>query len=242
MEKKQFENKNFVLYAPDSLKHVYKDMESVLDGTLELYKKLFDVDDFRQVQINYFDDIDDFRNFIYDLRGEKDSLPKYAKGTFDKGMINAYIDPSITEKDDMFNKRVHLASHELFHIMYRELVIEKLHTKRVTWFDEGCAQFFSGEKEYEMNDGFSTWYKNMRDSIKEVSDLNHLSHGPNFCNEKYNGYDISLLAVKNIYERIGFNGIRSLLRNSNKILEYGDNVLQSANLFYDVKYRGSRGL
>lgn len=237
MEKKQFENNNFILYAPDSLRHVYYDLEKILDSTLELYKKIFDVNNFRQVQINYFDDKEKFRNFIYDLRGEKDSLPDYAIGTYDNGMINAYIDPSITEEDEIFNKRVHLASHELFHIMYKELVFDKMNIKRIIWFDEGCAQFFSGEKEYEMNEGFFTWYKGMRDTINNVENINNLSHGSNFKNDLYNGYDISLLAVKNIYERIGLDGIRSLLRNSNKILEYGENVLESANLFYDIKYR-----
>ena len=40
---------------------------------------------------NVFDDINKFREFIYDLRGENQTLPSYAKGTFDKGMINAFI-------------------------------------------------------------------------------------------------------------------------------------------------------
>ena len=35
-----------------------------------------------------FDDIEKFRNYIYDLRGEKESLPKYAIGTFDNGTVN----------------------------------------------------------------------------------------------------------------------------------------------------------
>ena len=30
----------------------------------------------------------------------------------------AYIDPNIKERDPLFNKRRHMASHELFHIMY----------------------------------------------------------------------------------------------------------------------------
>ena len=127
--------------------------------------------------------------------------------------------------------------HKGEYVAVKQVKVDKMNIKRIIWFDEGCAQFFSGEKEYEMNEGFSTWYKGMRDTINNVENINNLSHGSNFKNDLYNGYDISLLAVKNIYERIGLDGIRSLLRNSNKILEYGENVLESANLFYDIKFR-----
>ena len=44
-----------------------------------------------------------------------------------------------------FNYYRHCASHELFHIMYQELVWEKLGMKRIIWFDEGMAELFSGE-------------------------------------------------------------------------------------------------
>ncbi len=233
--KKQFDNNNFELYAPDSLKHVYKDLEMILNESLELYKKIFDVEDFRKVTINYFDNIDDFKNFIYNMRGEKDSLPSYAVGTYDKGMINAYIDPSINESDPLFNKRVHMASHELFHIMYEELVFNKIRMEKLTWFNEGCAQFFSGEKEKELNDDFNDWYNNVRSNTKKIPELNNLSHGLDFKTDDYNGYDLSLLAVKNIYDRLGFDNFKLLIKDSNRILRYGYNVINQAFLFYDIE-------
>ena len=91
----QFNNDNFIMYSPDSLKYLTDGMEKILNNSLDDYKYLFNVDNFRKIQINYFDDLNEFRNYIYNLRGEKESLPKYAKGTFDKGMINAYIEPNI---------------------------------------------------------------------------------------------------------------------------------------------------
>ena len=235
MEKKQFENNNFVLYAPDSLKHVFRDLEEILYETLEVYKDLFDVDDFRKVAIHYFDDRDKFKNYIYELRGEKVSLPKYAQGTFDRGMIIAYIDPNIKEGDSIFNKRKHMASHELFHIMYKELVINKTHQERMTWFDEGCAQFFSGEKEYELNDGFSEWFSKVKSDTKKIPDLNGLYHGDEFKTDDYNGYDLSLLAVKNLYERLGPVGFKRVFVDSNRIYDYGLDVLKQAFLFYSVQ-------
>ena len=81
MIKKQFENENFVLYSPDSLNYITRDMEYILNKSLEFYKELFDVKKFRKIQINYFDSKEEFRNYIYDLRGENKSLPEYATGT-----------------------------------------------------------------------------------------------------------------------------------------------------------------
>ena len=77
--------------------------------------------------------------YIYHLRGEKESLPSYAKGTFDEGMINAFIEPNWLVGSPMYIKKLYLASHELFHIMYQELVWNKENKPRIVWFDEGMA-------------------------------------------------------------------------------------------------------
>lgn len=233
MEKMQFDNKNFILYAPDSLKHVYKNLEEKLDESLNLYKELFDVDDFRKVEIHYFDNKEDFRNYVYELRGEKESLPKYAVGTGDDGMIIAYIDSNLKEEDPIFKKRQCLASHELFHIMYHELVIFKTRQEHFTWFDEGCAQFFSGEKDYELNKGFSEWFKKVKQETKIIPKLNNLSHGEEFKTDDYNGYDLSLLAVKNLYDRLGYECFKRIMTNSS-ILRNGDGIIEEAFLFYGI--------
>ena len=234
MEKLQFDNKNFVLYAPDSLKHVFKDLESTLKETLEFYKKLFDVSDFRKVEIHYFDNKESFRNYVYELRGEKESLPKYAVGTGADGMIIAYIDPSIKEGTPIFRKRKCLAAHELFHIMYHELIIFKTRQEHFTWFDEGCAQFFSGEKDYELNEGFSEWFNKVKSETKVIPELNNLTHGDSFKNDEYNGYDLSLLAIKNLYDRLGFEGIRRMILNSSSILRNGERIIDESFLFYGI--------
>ena len=43
-------------------------LEDILSSSFEFYKKLFGVDSFRKIQINFFDDFGEFREFIYDLR------------------------------------------------------------------------------------------------------------------------------------------------------------------------------
>ena len=233
MQKKQFENDNFVLYSPDSLNYITCDLESMLNESLELYKKIFEVDNFRKVQINYFDNIEDFRNYVYELRGEKNSLPEYAKGTFDNGMINAFIQPNIIEGTSLFMHRKYNASHELFHIMYQELVWERNHQDRIVWFDEGMAQFFSGENNKEMTLDFANWFDMLKSNTKKIPNLNDLSHGSSFETEDYSGYHLSLLAVKYLYDKLGIDGFKKIINNNNAIIELGNNIIEDAFHFYD---------
>jgi hypothetical protein len=236
MENKQFENKNFILFSPDSLKYITDNMENILNLSLEFYKKIFDIESYRRIQINYFDDKDKFRNFIYDIRGEKESLPKYAVGTFDKGMINAYIKPNIIVYSNMYYKTLHMASHELFHIMYRELILEKESLKRITWFDEGMAQFFSGEYDFLLkNEEFENWFNYVLQKTLEVPNLNELDHGKNFETDKYSGYKLSLLAVKYLYEILGFEEFKKLMHDNKRIIEYGNTVARDAIKYYKNK-------
>ena len=220
MEEKQFENNNFILYSPDSLNYITNDLEIILNNTLEFYKSIFNVNGFRKVQIHYFDDINIFRNYVYELRGEKDSLPEYAKGVFDNGMIIAYIEPNIIEGTPLFIKRKYLASHELFHIMYQELGWEKYNFNRVTWFDEGMAQLFSGETTFEIDENY---IKDFLSHIDSNYNLNDLSHGNSFNSF---GYEISLIAVKYIYDKLGIDKFKELLYNEQEIYRYGETIIQ----------------
>ena len=224
MEKIQFENDNFILYSPDSLNYITNDMEKILNQSLKLYYSLFGVNNFRKIQINYFDDLNKFRNYIFELRGENDSLPEYAKGTFDNGMINAYIEPNIIEGTPLYNRRKYNASHELFHIMYQELIWEKNNMDRIIWFDEGMALFFSGEFAKEI-ENFDDFVRMTINNTKKIPDLNTLSHGSKFETDDYSGYKLSFIAVKYIYDQIGIQKFRELLHDVNKIREYGNNVL-----------------
>ena len=83
----------------------------LLNQKIKEFKEFFDISNSEKIVVNYFDDLEEFREFIYSLRGERNSLPKYAKGTYDNGMVNAYINPKFQLK------RLYTASHELFHIL-----------------------------------------------------------------------------------------------------------------------------
>lgn len=233
MQKKQFENNSFVLYSPDSLQYITNDLEIILNESLELYKKIFDVDQYRKVQINYFDNIEDFRNYIYELRGKKESLPKYAKGTFDNGMINAFIQPNIIEGTPLFIHRKYNASHELFHIMYQELIWKRNNQDRIEWFDEGMAQFFSGENTKEMTLDFTNWLNMVKSHTKRIPNLNDLSHDSGFETKDYDGYNLSLLAVKYLYDKLGIDKFKKIISNNNMIMKLSSNIVEDAFNYYD---------
>lgn len=240
MEKKQFESENYVLYSPDSLKYITDNMIVILDKKIDYYKKLFGVNSFRKVQINFFDNIENFRNYIYSLRGENKSLPEYAQGTFDNGMINAYISPNLDINSDLYKKRLFLASHELFHIMYKELVWENNY-ERIIWFDEGMAQFFSGECDSLLNNNLEVFVKDVILSTKSFPNLNNLKHNYNFVTEGYSGYKISLLTIKYMHDVLKVD-FAKLINNPNEIIKYGNNTLNEAIAYYKSIFDKSKKL
>ncbi len=236
MEKEQINNENFIVYAPDSLNFIVDNLEEILDETLKKYKELFDIDKYRKIQINFFDDLNNFREFIYSLRGEKESLPRYAKGTFDNGMINSYIEKDIYNDKEKYHRRLYTASHELFHILYKELIIEKEKINRITWFDEGMAEFFSGEYNNLNNkENFKKWFNKLLNKTKKIPDLNQISHGDLFETKEYSGYDLSLLSVKYLYDLLGIKEFKKLMHNEKEIIKYGNNIVKESFEYYKNK-------
>ena len=117
MEKLQYECIEYKLYSPDSLNYITDNMHNILLNKISEYKELFNINHLEQLQINYFDNLDKFREFIYKIRGEKESLPEYARGTYDKGMINAYMPTNLNVDSQEYKYKLYNATHELFHII-----------------------------------------------------------------------------------------------------------------------------
>jgi exodeoxyribonuclease III len=67
----QKETEQYILYSPDSLKYITDNMYDILDSSINFYKELFDIEQFRKIQINYFDNIDSFREYINKLNNKK---------------------------------------------------------------------------------------------------------------------------------------------------------------------------
>lgn len=144
----------------ESLKELAEATIQLLEGKIIEYKLFFDISTNEQIIVNYFDTVEEFREFIYEIRGERDSLPEYARGTYDNGMVNACVNPKFQLK------RLYTASHELFHILYMKYVLNNDYSKRIVWYDEGMAQFMSGEKDSLTDENFKDFYLNVREKQK----------------------------------------------------------------------------
>ena len=217
-----------IIYYSDSLQKLADATINLLKNKIKQYKIFFGIDLYEKIIVNYFDNIGDFRKFIYNIRGEKDSLPKYAEGTYDEGMINAYIEPNNQLE------RVYTASHELFHIFYLKYLLNNDYSKRIVWYDEGMAQFMSGEKDkYSDKDCFKNFYLKVKEETKSIPDLNVLEHGESFCNNKYNGYDLSYLCVRYLDYILKPDEFRLLMSDFSQIRNYGNKIIYKMFDYFD---------
>lgn len=227
-------NKAYILNAPQSLKYITDNMHDILNDKIEQYKKIFKIKQLNPIQINYFDNIEEFRNFIYKIRGEKESLPEYATGTYDNGMINAFIKPNIDINSNDYKIKLYLANHELFHILYMQYILKNDYQKRIVWYDEGMAQFLSGEMDELLDiEKFKKFYLKVKNNTLVIPNLNEIEHGTSFCNNNYNGYDLSYLCIRYLREIMTNEEFQDLMSNFSKIKEYGINIIENMFAYYD---------
>ncbi len=214
----------------ESLEDLAQATLSLLDKKIIEYSIFFGVNIEEKINVNYFDTIEEFREFIYEIRGERDSLPEYAKGTYDNGMVNAFTNPKFQLK------RLYTASHELFHILYMKYILNNDYSKRIVWYDEGMAQFMSGEKGSLNDDSvFKNFYMKVKEETKVIPQMNTLEHGNSFDNEDYNGYDLSYLSIKYISEVLSAEQFKDLMSDFEKISQLGNNIINNMFSYYDEK-------
>lgn len=214
----------------DSLEDLAEATVQLLNKKIIEYRLFFESPISEQIVVNYFDTVEGFREFIYEIRGERDSLPEYARGTYDNGMVNACVNPKFQLK------RLYTASHELFHILYMKYILNNDYSKRIVWYDEGMAQFMSGEKD-SLNDDclFKEFYLKVREETKVIPQMNSLEHGNSFVNEDYNGYDLSYLAIRYLSEVLSAEQFKNLMSDFSKISQLGDDIIQKIFSYYDEK-------
>ena len=228
---KTIETNLYKISYSESLQELAETTIKLLQIKIDEYKKFFNIQFNEQIVVNYFDDLEKFREFIYEIRGERESLPKYAKGTYDNGMVNAYIEPNTQLK------RLYTSSHELFHILYMKHILKDDYSKRIVWYDEGMAQFMSGEKEkYTDKEKFKKFYLKVKKETKEIPNLNNLKHGDSFCNDKYNGYDLSYLSIRYLNEALRPEEFANLMSDFSNIKKYGNDIVTRMFIYYNEKF------
>lgn len=227
---KLFQNDFCVINYSESLEELIDKTLEVLNKKIKEYENIFNINIKDKIVINYFDNLEEFRQFIYDIRGNRDSLPEYAKGTYDNGMINAYIDINL------FDKKIYNASHELFHILFLKHILNGDLRNRIVWYDEGMAQFMSGEKDYLKDEKeFKNYFIESKEKNKILPNLNELWHGNSFYNDNYNGYQLSYLSIRYLYETLSKKEFYSLLFDIEKVKEIGCDIAEKAIKYFDNK-------
>ena len=224
---KKLESKLCIINYSDSLAKLANETVSLIEKKIIEYEEFLEISCDKPIIVNYFDNIRDFREFIYEIRGERSSLPEYATGTYDKEMVNAYINP----KNQL--ERIYTASHELFHILYMKYILKDDYSKRIVWYDEGMAQFMSGEKDYlKEGNNFEQYFLKVRETTKEIPNINKIKHGSSFCNKEYNGYDLSYLVVRYLSEIMELKDFKNLMSNFTMIKKIGNNIIEKAFEYY----------
>ena len=228
--KKNLETSLCKINYSESLEDLAQATILLLDKKIIEYNTFFDISIHEKIIVNYFDTVEEFKEFIYEIRGERDSLPEYARGTYDNGMVNACINPKYQLK------RLYTASHELFHILYMKYILNNDYSKRIVWYDEGMAQFMSGEKDSLTDDNaFKDFYLNVKEKTKIIPQMNNLKHGNSFINDNYNGYDLSYLSIRYLSEILSTEQFKNLMSDFSKISQLGNDVIQNMFRYYDEK-------
>lgn len=113
--------------------------------------------------------------------------------------------------------------HELVHHLYKYYVYGK-DKERITWVDEGLAQFFSGQKE-DLKD--KNKYKLFLEENLEYCDnvnLNELNNNDRSFGNK-NGYNLSYIAIRHLYETYNHEEFINIIKSKEKLLEFGSTIL-----------------
>lgn len=231
------DTKNVILYFPSCFEKIANDMLKMYERKIGKIYTTFGIDDFRKIQVNLFSDRQEFRNYIIGLRnGDEASLPKWAGGTYDNGMVNTYIEEETNHNIQLYNNRVCTISHELVHIIYWETVLGDCFDDRVIWLDEGLAVNLSGEHD-RLNDE-SQFIEFMEQRILKIENLPNLNdlNWNNFKTAEYNGYDLCYLSVRYMMEVFSLDKLQTMIQNPKLAIEIGDTILNQAIQYYLGKY------
>ena len=115
-------------------------------------------------------------------------------------------------------------------------ILKNDYSKRIVWYDEGMAQYFSGENDYLLDEEkFKKYYLHVKENTKIIPKMNNLKHGNSFCNDNYDGYDLSYLAVRYLHDILSKNDFKKLMSNFNLIKKYGQTIINDMFLYYDKK-------
>ena len=140
-------------------------------------------------------------------------------GFFTEDGVIAYINLNGNKtKEYMFKGLMH----EIIHHLYKYYVYGK-EKRRITWVDEGLAQFFSNQK-----DNIQDYEGFIRENLKNINsiNLNKLNHDDrSFGNS--NGYNLSYIAIRYLYENNKHEEFINIIKDYDKLLELGSSIINT---------------
>ena len=209
---------------------------------LKFYKELFEVDSLRKLRYVIFDDLEEYRNLRRKQSGHEP--PQYSRGCFCDDTVMMVIEDEPKEGSEEFFARRGSGAHEAFHTYYREYVY-KSDENRVVWFDEGMAQLFSGQKDHMTDKMLEEYYLKFKTKYKKIDNLNERVQGnSNVPDDKIftrkgviDGYKISYLALRYLYDEKGLEYIKGIMGDKEKILKEGESIIPDMMKYFDEKFK-----
>ncbi len=207
----KIKNNNLTIYCSNRLENFSNEFINYYNENIEKIKEELSIYQETKIIVALTDD-EEKAGFVY----EKSSF----SGFFNDTGAFAYINLNGKKtKEYMFKGLMH----ELTHHFYKYYVYGK-EKERITWVDEGLAQFFSGQKDELKDDKtYKTFLEENLEYITDI-DLNKLNHNDrSFGNN--NGYNLSYMAVRYLYETHNHKEFIIIIKNKEKLLELGSTIL-----------------
>jgi hypothetical protein len=217
---------------------------SKLKERLDFYKKIFNQEQLDKLTYIMFDDLDTYRNTM--LSKYNYQCPEYSRGMFNMNAKASFvcITPEIKSDKYRFYKMLLSNAHEAFHYYYRKYIYIQMEN-RVLWFDEGIAQYFSGEYSFLVDDNFKQFFYKWKNEYKPINNLNDRVQGRKDVPDElifkregvFNGYNTCYLIIRYLVETQGEQYIIDLMKDRDRILELGNsNIIDDMKNYYINKF------
>lgn len=199
--------------------YIYKKKRIILD--------FFNTKDFRKVRINLFDNKEDY----YIFSKQYINISPYSTGNCCAGMINYICRDEDLAKFQKAGFIIASIVHEFVHLIYHE----QISNNHCVWFEEGLAQYLSGQKSFLETDNttYTDWLMKCIFN-KELPPIEFLKeHGSiygKFCDcntNKYNGYDISYALIRFMLEKYTRTEILQLAKHITNLHGIEKNLLDN---------------
>ena len=216
----KIKNNNLTIFCSNSLENFSNEFINYFNENIGKIKEELSIDQDTKLIVALTDDKTQ-ASFVYG----KSSF----SGLFtDKGAF-AYINLNGNKtKEYMFKGLIH----ELVHHLYKYYVYGK-DNERITWVDEGLAQFISRQKDDLKDDKtYKTFLKENLEYSTNI-DLNKLNHNDRTFGNN-NGYNLSYIAIRYLYETHNHEEFINIIKSKEKLLELGSTLLEQIKEIKDT--------